>query len=66
MKRAKKFTYGPSTSYEYMKKLCWESEFLGFEEYVKKEVEAQMVCGATEDFFEGVSAFCEKRRASFK
>lgn len=66
MKRAKKFTYGPSTSYEYMKKLCWESEFLGFEAYVKKEVEAQMVCGATDDFFEGVSAFSEKRRASFK
>ena len=66
LKRAKKFTYGPSDSYKYIKELVWESEFKGFEEYVKKEVEAQVACGATDDFKEGVSAFCEKRRASFK
>ena len=65
MKRAKKFTFGPLNSYTYIKKLVWESEFKGFEEYVKKEVEAQMACGASDDFFEGVSAFCEKRRANF-
>lgn len=66
MKRAKKFTYGPSASYAYIKKLVWESEFRGFDEFVKNEVDSQMACGATEDFFEGVTAFCEKRRASFK
>ena len=67
MKRAKKFTYGPSASYNYIKQLVWESEFKnGFEAYVEKEVEAQKACGATDDFFEGVSAFCEKRRASLK
>jgi enoyl-CoA hydratase/carnithine racemase len=65
-KRAKKFTYGPSASYAYMKKLAWESEFKGFEEFVKKEVEYQVICGGTDDFLEGVSAFCEKRKASFK
>ena len=65
LKRAKKFTFGPLNSYTYIKKLVWESEFKGFEEYVKKEVEAQMACGASDDFFEGVSAFCEKRRANF-
>lgn len=66
LKKAKKFTYGPSASYKYIKELVWESEFKGFDEYVKKEVDAQMACGATEDFAEGVSAFVEKRRASFK
>lgn len=66
MKKAKKFTYGPSASYKYIKELVWESEFKGFDEYVKKEVDAQMACGATEDFAEGVAAFVEKRRASFK
>jgi len=66
LKRAKKFTYGPSASYKYIKELVWESEFKGFDEYVKKEVDAQIACGATDDFAEGVSAFCEKRRASFK
>ena len=65
MKRAKKFTYGPATSYNYIKQLVWESEFKGFEDYVKKEIEAQKACGSTDDFFEGVSAFCEKRRANF-
>ncbi|MEG1190815.1 MAG: enoyl-CoA hydratase-related protein, partial [Oscillospiraceae bacterium] len=65
MKRAKKFTFGPASSYAYMKQLAWESEFQGFEAYVKKEVEAQIACGATDDFVEGVSAFVEKRKASF-
>lgn len=65
LKRAKKFTYGPSASYKYIKELVWESEFKGFEDFVKREVDAQMACGATDDFAEGVSAFVEKRRASF-
>lgn len=66
MKKAKKFTYGPSTSYKFIKELVYESEFKGFDEYVKKEVDAQMACGETDDFAEGASAFVEKRRASFK
>ncbi len=65
LKRAKKFTYGPSASYKYIKELVWESEFNGFDAYVKKEVDAQMACGATADFEEGVSGFVEKRRANF-
>lgn len=64
-KRAKKFTYGPSYSYNYIKQLVWESEFTGFDAFVAKEVDAQMTCGATDDFEEGVTAFCEKKRASF-
>ncbi len=66
LKKAKKFTYGPSASYKYIKELVWESEFNGFDAYVKKEVDAQMVCGATDDFKEGVGGFVEKRRPSFK
>ncbi len=64
-KKAKKFTYGPAASYKYIKELVYESEFKGFDDYVKMEVDAQMACGATDDFAEGVSAFVEKRRASF-
>lgn len=65
IKKAKKFTYGPAASYKYIKELVWESEFKGFDEFVKKEVEAQMACGATDDFKEGANAFVTKRRATF-
>ncbi len=66
LKKAKKLTYGPSASFKYIKELVWESEFKGFDEFVKKEVDAQMACGATDDFAEGVSGFVEKRRATFQ
>ena len=66
LKKAKKFTYGPSASYKYIKELVWESEFKGFDEFVKLEVASQMACGATDDFAEGVAGFVEKRRASFQ
>lgn len=65
-KRAKKFGYGPSTSYAEMKRLVWESEFKDFEKYVEEEVKSQMICGDTEDFKEGVSAFVEKRKPAYK
>ena len=65
-KKAKKFTFGPSASYRYIKELVWESEFKGFEAFVEKEVAAQMACGATDDFKEGANAFVTKRRATFK
>ena len=65
MKVAKKLSFGPATSYACMKKLVWESEFKGFEEFVKAEVEAQSVCAGTDDFAEGVFAFVEKRQAAF-
>lgn len=65
IKHCKQIAAGPSTSYCWMKKLIWESEFKDFDTFVKKEVEAQTDCSRTDDFVEGVFAFCEKRKANF-
>lgn len=66
VKAAKRFAAGPSNSFKYMKQLIMESSFKDFEEYIKKEVEAQTICGDTEDFAEGVYAFVEKRKPNYK
>lgn len=60
-KVARKFTSGPAASYAKMKELLYESEFKNFEEYIRKEVEAQLICVETEDFKRRVCAFVEKK-----
>ncbi len=65
-KFAQKLAYGPSLSYAGMKKLIFESEYKDFETYIMEEVKQQVVCGESEDFKEGITAFVEKRRAEFQ
>lgn len=60
-KVARRFASGPAASYARMKELLYESEFKGLEEYIPKEVEAQLFCVETEDFKQRVCAFVEKR-----
>lgn len=64
-KVATRFENGPATSFAEMKRLLWESSFSDFEEYIAEEVKSQTLCGNTNDFKEGVSAFVEKRKAHF-
>ncbi|QNN72604.1 enoyl-CoA hydratase/isomerase family protein [Vagococcus carniphilus] len=64
-KLAKSLAYGPSLAYAEIKKLVFESDFKGFEEYVKQEVKSQVACSETADFVEGISAFAEKRKPKF-
>jgi enoyl-CoA hydratase/carnithine racemase len=62
---AKKLAGGPIISYAYMKSLIYASQFSDFEDYITKEVDAQLACGHTKDFKEGITAFIEKRKPIF-
>lgn len=65
LKLADRLAKLPSKSMELMKKLIFESDFLGYEKYSELEVESQIICGNTDDFREGVTAFLEKRKPNF-
>jgi trans-2-decenoyl-[acyl-carrier protein] isomerase len=65
-KLALKLAKGPSKSYELIKMLTYQSQFnTAYEEYTEKEIEAQVMCGYTEDYKEGITAFIEKRKPVF-
>ena len=49
-----------------LKKLVWESEFAGWENYAKLELDLQKSLAFTEDFKEGVRAYSERRRPKFQ
>lgn len=62
---ASRLAAGPSLAYAAMKELMFASQFADFEQYLPKEVRAQLDSGYTTDFREGVTAFLEKRTAQF-
>jgi len=65
-KLAKRLVAGPAECFAAMKRLIMESEFSGFEAYIKKEVKAQVACADTQNFKEGISAFVQKRKPKFQ
>lgn len=66
LKFAHDLACGPLVSYAHMKNLIYESQFTGFESHIEREVDAQITCGYTSDFKEGITAFMEKRKPQFK
>ncbi|KHD46359.1 trans-2-decenoyl-ACP isomerase [Streptococcus hongkongensis] len=62
----KRLRRGSSNSYGAMKQLIWESNFSDWENYAKQELHYQKELAFKEDFKEGVMAYAEKRRPSFK
>ncbi|QGU96586.1 enoyl-CoA hydratase/isomerase family protein [Clostridium bovifaecis] len=66
MEFAAKLAHGPLLAYANNKKLIFSSEYMDYERFLKDEVTAQSACAASEDFREGISAFVEKRKPSFK
>lgn len=57
---------GPSNCYKSIKELEWEIGWTGYEKYLEKEIAAQVECGKSPNFKEGVEAFLEKRKANFR
>lgn len=67
MKLAKKLTRGPLVAYGQLKKQFFEANYADYGRYLSEgEVPTQRVCISSEDFKEGVRAFIEKDKPSFK
>ena len=63
---AQRIANGPLVSYRWMKENINQSSVVDFETMLDKESVTHTLCGATEDHQEGVTAFMEKRKPSFK
>ena len=59
-------TDGPTYALGVAKKLIRNSFDNSWDEHSHREAEGLAACAATEDHFEGLSAFLEKRKAKFK
>ena len=66
MEMAIEIANGPTVAYKLMRKLYWDSLSNDLEAQLLAESEAQTIAGKTEDCFNGVSAFLQKKKAEFK
>lgn len=65
-KRARQLADGPTFALGVAKKLIRTSLDNSWEEHSHREAESLAACAATEDHFEGLNAFFEKRKPAFK
>ena len=65
-KMARKLADGPTFALGVAKKLIRTSFDNSWDEHSHREAEGLAACAATEDHFEGLNAFLEKRKAAFK
>lgn len=65
---ARKLACGPTKAYAGLKELAYVSQFsaASYETYMPYEIDMQGRMGATADFYEGICAFLEKRKAVFQ
>ena len=66
MKTATEIANGPTVAYKLMRNLYWKSLENDFESQLDAESKAQTIAGKTEDCFNGVMSFLQKKKASFK
>lgn len=62
---AERFVNGPLKAYELIKQQAYEASFTDMPEYIEKEARLQEEACQTDDFYEGIQAFVEKREADF-
>ncbi|MBL0901490.1 MAG: enoyl-CoA hydratase/isomerase family protein [Reyranella sp.] len=65
-KMARKLADGPTFALGVAKKLIRTSFDNSWDEHSHREAEGLAACAATEDHFEGLNAFLEKRKANFR
>jgi 2-(1,2-epoxy-1,2-dihydrophenyl)acetyl-CoA isomerase len=65
-KMARKLADGPTFALGVAKRLIRNSFDNSWDEHSHREAEGLAACAATEDHFEGLNAFLEKRKANFK
>jgi 2-(1,2-epoxy-1,2-dihydrophenyl)acetyl-CoA isomerase len=63
--RAKKLASGPTAAYAALKQALRGAFDQSLEAQLASEARLQGICGASEDFREGVAAFLEKRAPQF-
>jgi 2-(1,2-epoxy-1,2-dihydrophenyl)acetyl-CoA isomerase len=66
MKLAHELANGPTVALSLIRKLYWDSSENSYEDQLNLEFESQRIAGSSDDFKEGVTAFLEKRPASFQ
>lgn len=65
-KMARKLADGPTFALGVAKSLIRNSFNNSWDEHSRREAEGLAACAATEDHFEGLNAFLEKRKVNFK
>lgn len=65
-KYIKKYSNGPSVAYGQIKNLINRTVFTEINACMQNEVEAQYICSKTEDHYNAVTAFCEKKKPVFQ
>ena len=65
-KVAKEIAAGPTIAYKLMRKLYWDSLENDFETQLLSESKSQTIAGKTEDCFNGVLSFLQKKKVTFK
>ncbi len=66
IKTATEIANGPTIAYKLMRKLYWESLSNDFETQLNAESKAQTIARKTEDCFNGVMSFLQKKKPNFK
>ena len=64
-KYIKKYSSGPSVAYAQLKKLINDNCYPGLSGCMQEEVHAQDICSRSQDHYNAITAFCEKKKPTY-